>query len=510
MIAQTDHIETYNAVTYMKNSIITALFCSFLTLSSWAQSTAISPEGFSISGQIKGNRDSTLVLAHWYGKNTFIPKDTAKVDSQGKLVFSGKNALPEGLYLIVAPLNRDIGLHLILTDDQQFSFATDTASLVKHMHITGSAENELFYAYQQQLSQLSDQAQSLTNQKKVRTDAASTAPFTQQMKELQKKATDSRTKFLTDHASTFTVKLLRASAEPDVSLAPKAANGRPDSVWVFNYFKSHFWDDFDFSDERLIRTPFLQSKLDRYLKELTVQLADSLIKEADFVVNKAIAGKSKEVKSYTIYYITSQYERPSVVGTEGLFVHMFETYYATGIMPVSDSSTLKSIGERVAAMKPNLAGKFFVNPVVSDTLGRPVTFKTIQSDYTVVFFYSPTCGHCRESAPKLAKFADEYKQKGVTVVAIAIDQDPKEWKKFVREFKLGNVLNGFDFAHRTDYRHQYDIFTTPTVYILDKNKKILAPKLPADNIEDFILFHKRQHSPSSTTKSSLNPLLKKA
>ena len=52
------------------------------------------------------------------------------------------------------------------------------------------------------------------------------------------------------------------------------------------------WDDFDFSDERFVRTPFLQSKIERYIKELTVQVPDSLIKEADFMVNKAIAGKN--------------------------------------------------------------------------------------------------------------------------------------------------------------------------------------------------------------------------
>ena len=280
----------------------------------------------------------------------------------------------------------------------------------------------------------------------------------------------------------------------------KAANGRPDSVWVFNYFKQHFWDNFDFSDERFVRTPFLQNKIERYIKELTVQTPDSLIKEADFLVNKAIAGKNKEVKYYTIYYITSQYEQPKVIGTEALFVHMFEKYYATGVMTVSDSSTLKAIGERVASIKPNLVGKVMATPVISDTLRRPIAFQTIKADYTVVFFYSPTCGHCRDYAPKLQKFVDAYKGKGIEVVAIAIDQSPEEWKKFIKEFKLGNAINGYDFTYRTDYRHQYDVFTTPTVNVLDKNKKILAHKLPAEQIEDFIQFNKRQQAAAQAAK----------
>lgn len=478
----------------MKNFLILALLGLFLANNVRAQSTSTStqPNGFKITGRIQGLKDTTCVLAHYFGAGQYIPKDTARVDANGNLVFEGKNKLPEGLYIAVTPKSRYV--ELLMTDDQNFSFETDTANFIKHMKVTGSKENELFYAYQQELGNFYDEAKAIEVEKKIRNDATSAALATQKLNELQKKAQDYRDQFSKENKGTFAVKLIKASAEPDVPPAPKAANGRPDSVWVFNYFKSHFWDDYDFSDERFVRTPILQRKIDRYLKELTVQSADSLIQTADFMVNKAKAGKSKEVLSYVIWYTTSQYERPKVMGTDGLFVHMFEKYYATGIMPVSDSSTIKTIGERVKTLKPLLVGKILPSPNVSDTLRRPIAFQNLKSDYTVVFFYDPHCGHCRESAPKIKKFVDTYKGKGVDLVAIAIDQSPDEWKKFIREFKLGNAINGYDFTSRTDYRHQYDVWTTPTVYVLDKNRKILARNLPVEQIEDFVLFHKRQQA----------------
>ena len=481
----------------MKNLLLTVLLgFAYLPVAN-AQSTPAKPDsGFKIMGHINGLKDTTCVLAHYFGATQYIPKDTARVDGAGNLVFEGRKTLPEGLFIVVTPKHGYI--ELLITDDQQFSFDTDTASVVKNMKVTGSKENEVFYTFQQKLSSLSDEAQALNLQKKLRNDATSAAMVNKQLSDLQKQANDYRTQFLKDNDGTFAVKLLTASADPEIPPAPKASNGRPDSVWVFNYYKNHYWDGLDFSDERFVRTPIFQKKVERYIKELTVQVPDSLIKEADFLVNKAIAGKNEEVKYYAIYYITKEYEQPKVIGTEALFVHMFEKYYKTGVMTVSDSSTLKAIGERVASMKPNLVGKTMATPVISDTLRRPINFPAIKADYTVVYFYSPTCGHCRDSAPKLQQFVDKYKGKGIEVVAIAIDQSPEEWKKFIKEFKLGNAINGYDFTYRIDFRHQYDVFTTPTVNILDKDKKILAHKLPSEQIEDFILFHKRQQAAAAT------------
>jgi thiol-disulfide isomerase/thioredoxin len=493
----------------MKNLLLIALFALFLIPTTWAQSASEAPAGgYRIVGRVAGMKDTTAILAHYFGSTQYIPKDTARIDASGNMAFDGKKPLPEGLYLVVLPKKGN--LQFIITDDQQFSFETDTANVIKAMKVTGSKENELFYDYQQKLNKLSEEAQALNIQKKIRNDATSTAMVNKQLTDLQKQAQADRTKFLADNSNTFVAKMFKASAEPEVPTAPKASNGRPDSIWTFNYFKNHFWDDFDFADERFVRTPFLQGKIERYVKELTMQVPDSLIKEADFLVNKAIAGKNTEVKYYTIYYITSQYEQPKVIGTEGLFVHMFEKYYKTGVMPVSDSSTLKAIGERVASMKPNLVGKVMVPPVISDTLRRPINFQNVKADYTVVFFYSPTCGHCRDSAPKLKKFVDDYKGKGIEVVAIAIDQSPEEWKKFIREFKLGNAINGYDFTARTDYRHQYDVFSTPTVNVLDKDKKIIAHKLPPEQLEDFILFYKRQHADKAPKKAAVAPANAKA
>ena len=146
----------------MKHALlIIALLTGFPdTISAQTASNA----GFQIEGRIRGLRDTTVVLAHYFGYNQYIPKDTARIDSAGRFVFSGKN-LPGGLYLVIAPKKRM--LELVLFGDvaetdkpvaPQFSFDTDTLGLVAKMHVTGSADNEAFYTYQQQMLAYGDEA----------------------------------------------------------------------------------------------------------------------------------------------------------------------------------------------------------------------------------------------------------------------------------------------------------------------------------------------------------------
>src|SRR5688572_3751010 len=104
---------------------------------------------YNIRIHIKGlPKDSTVILAHYYGKVQYIPKDTAIIDANSTIQFTGKNALPGGVYLIVFPKGY---MEFLVTDDahQNFSLDTDLDNLVLHMKVKGSEDNHIFYGFQQ-------------------------------------------------------------------------------------------------------------------------------------------------------------------------------------------------------------------------------------------------------------------------------------------------------------------------------------------------------------------------
>ena len=483
----------------MKKGLIAMLSLGLLTILTNGMAAA---QGYKIEATLVGLKDTSCILGHYnYSGQQFIAKDTARADATGRMVFEGRENLPGGLYLILLPGQQKLVQVVYSGKETNFSLKTDTSSIVKSMVVKGSEDNRIFYEYQQALNRIMDEVEVLNREKKLKSDnAGATTVADQKIKDLQQEFTNYQQKFLQDHKASFTVKLLKASMDPTIPPAPTLANGKKDSLWVFDYYKTHYWDNFDLADERMLRTPFVQPKLERYAKDLIVQVPDSIIKDADALIKKTAA--NKELKSRIIYYFTSEYENPKIVGTEGVFVHMAEKYYLTGEMDVSDDAK-KRIGERVASMKPLLVNRVIPDLKLTNPSQQPISIHGIKSDYTVLFLYSPSCGHCKEAAPKLKEFYEANKAKGVKVLAIATEQKPEDWQKFIKEYKLEELLHGYDYTNKIDYRTQYDVFSTPTIYVLDKNKKIIARRMPIEQLDDFFNFYLKNKAKEGTKSASV-------
>ncbi len=439
-------------------------------------------QGYRIEATIKGIRDSAFVLGH-YNRNAtlFVPKDTARADANGKVVFEDKTTLPGGLYVILFPGNQKMIELIYSGKETSFALEADTADVNTSIKVTGSKENELFYDYRKELAKGSKEIEALSKQ--------STPEAQARIRTIQDGFGTYRKKLLSENNGTFTAQLLKMSSDPEIPAAPKLANGKTDSMWVFNYYKAHYWDNFDFSDPRLINTPFLEPKMERYFKNLVVQTPDSIIKDADMIIKKVSV--NKDVKAWTVFYITNQYENPKTVGTEAVWVHMANKYYLSGEMGVTDD-VKKRISEKVTTMKDLLVNKTFPALTLTDLTGKKVSVQAIDANYTVLFFFAPSCGHCKEASPVLKAFYEKNKANGIKVMAISTEHNMEEWKSFVKTYHLDGLINGYDALNQIDFNRKFDVVTTPTIYILDKNKKIIARKMPVEQIEDFLNYYQNK------------------
>ena len=163
----------------------------------------------------------------------------------------------------------------------------------------------------------------------------------------------------------------------------------------------------------------------------------------------------------------------SIMGYDAVFVHMVEKYYMTNQAFWVSPANIEKIKNRALQLKGLLLGNKIPNLTAQDTSNVYQSLYNVKAKYTVLFFWDPSCGHCQKETPLLKALYDSLKYKGLEVFAFCTVPDIKAWKKFIIDHKL-NWINVMDMQNVTGFHGTYDISTTPIIYLLDENKKILA------------------------------------
>ena len=471
----------------MKKSFSLVIFFALFLFEISAQDKT----GYHISIKMNGiSPDKFVHLAHYYGYNQYLKVDSAKVEN-GILHFKGLEPLKGGIYLIVLSPAKYYDI-IVSGKESEFTVEADTTDFVKSVKFIGSKENDILFSYRKFLSDKSEEAMVLQKTMQMQNDPVSAELNRAKMKNLQEEVNSYMKKVVLLNEGTFAGKIIKANLEPEIPKeAPLLANGKRDSTFLFREYKKKFFENIDFSDERMLRTPFIQSKVEKYFKDLVYQQTDSINVEADKVLK--LAKQNKDVYRYVLWMTTNKYENIDIVGLDGVFIHLAEEYYLKDADWL-DSTQKAKFKERVDILKPIQTGKIMPAMILSDTLGLETSLDKIKAKYTIVYFYSPDCGHCKDHAPELVKYYDENKDKGIEILNVAVDYDLEKIKKFVSTYKTGKMNNLWDAKRRYVFRNKYDIYSTPTSYILDSEKRILGKRIPIEEFNKFIAFHEKKQN----------------
>lgn len=428
--------------------------------------------GHSIRVTLKNFHGGQLYLGNYFGKQTYIV-DSADMSEQGTAVFEGKDALPGGIYFVLLPQKKKY-FEMLVDRQQHFNIAADTTDQFSHNQFKGSEDNALFSAYN---SFLRKQQYRIDSASKAGADSAGLQPLQNQIGKLVQQY---REKFLQQHPNTLLALIFRAMQDPVVPT--QKAN---DSAFAYHYFRSHYWDKIDFADGRIVRTPVLETRLQRYFTQLVPPVSDSVNQAADQLLKKA--GANKEVFKFVLWWLTYHYETSPYMGMDAVFVHLVEQYYMTGKAYWLTKEQSQKIINRASQIAPNLIGNVAPNLTLKTIDLKPVSLWDIRAKYTLLVFWDPTCGHCQIVVPEIdSAYEKTWKKEGVSVVGMLAGGTQEQWKDFVQKNHLQDWINVWDADKTTNYRRLYDVYMTPVVYLLDEKKKILAKKLDVKQIDDFL------------------------
>lgn len=472
---------TMKLTTYMRGLFL-SLLCCLLCSPAVAQKKDADkqlPRGYNLTLTVKGGDDTVMYMGYYYVGKTYAV-DTARVDKKGRFVFASKTmVLRPGMYFFTNPSGNYVEF-IVYNEAPNFVFETESRSWNDCMKVKGSKENELFYDYHRANKRLYNV---LDSARQVKTDEEAFKAF---YKKCQHELDSLKLGIIENNPERFLSLMMNATRDPKVPTAD--STGRTLSQRErYEYYMNHYFDYMALDNDAMVRTPdavFHKRVMDYLDKNLKNAGPEVIIEYVDKMIDRSIP--SKEVFKYLVHTITERYLQSNIMSYDAIYVHLVKKYFATELNYWSAPSVIDEQMKRANTWEHLLIGKTAPDLMLHDADGTWHTLSGLRHKYTLLVFWSPTCGHCKTVIPELYKKYSQYKEQ-CDIGSFCILSEPDEetypkWHRFIKD-------NGLDWLNldggeaNIDWHEVYDVITTPQIYLLDKDKKILAKKLNADSFE---------------------------
>jgi thiol-disulfide isomerase/thioredoxin len=439
-------------------------FGILLSLSSNAQT-------HSINGTINGLSNSNVYLLQISGEN-HKTVDTAFTTQEGSFEFKLQKDFPMGMYAIFDGTNTMIEL---IYNNENIRFISSGSQSEDNVQIIESIENLIWYDYlylkgfnQYKLEVIES---ILLN---YPPDDEYYALSKTKYEEIQDLITNRSLELANNNPETFSAKLILVDK-------PNFAPSELDDNSKQEYLIKHHFDNTDFSDSLLLRSNILTSKIVKYLGLYQrpglsqEQLENRLLFAVDSILDRAIV--NQQVYEAVVSFLIKGFE---TIGFERGLIHIAEQNQLEELCVNTEKKA--ELENRMDLIKKLAVGKIAPDFNATDINKKSIQLSKINSDKTILIFWASWCPHCLEVMPVLKEYYNSTSREELEIIAISIDENEKDFLNAVESHSLiwKNIaeLKGWNGTIVS----QYGINATPSIFILDKDKKILAKPTNKDNL----------------------------
>ena len=217
---------------------------------------------------------------------------------------------------------------------------------------------------------------------------------------------------------------------------------------------AHFWDGIEAFDGPTDDNPVLASQLDFYFDKMVAPLPDSITLEITRLIERTESNTG--LRDFILWHLLEKYEHPEYMSQDQVFVWLYDQYFSKLEIKDLHETNLAMIQEKAERLR-RLA-LFNVAPDIR--FGDSINLHSVESEYTVLFFFDSSCDFCLQERKELDSVCATLPE--ITVIAIDMSSD---------DARINDVFN------------LYDIESKPLIYVLDRDKRIIAKKIQAKQIE---------------------------
>ncbi|TBX66635.1 DUF5106 domain-containing protein [Flavobacterium silvisoli] len=471
---------------------------------------------YEITINLKNCKDTLAYLTFYQMDKTMI-KDTCTSIKNGKIVFKGKGKLDKGIYSLVSQ-QKSIFFDFFIDDDtQKLELASEIGeNMLKELKALNSARENEFFDYIRFITKQNKDFQEIKQKTVLQTKKDTLALADVQVK-FEKNIADYEENFLSKNKGTYIADVVNIKLEKVLKNIPKNKDVKSDDMAAFTYYRNHYWDAVNFHDEGTIRNPFFFKKIKKYFDSVIPIQPDSVCVQIDKMMKRTTPGSL--FNKLLLAHFTYTYETSEIMGFDKVFVYLSDNYFKTGkAKGVYDDDVIERIIKRADKLKPLLIGApaqdlfmikaedfdkmkqmgfenaknseemtnvFYKN--VNEVNKMFVKLSDVKATYTLLIFWDVDCGHCQKEIPKLLTVYDELlkEHKDIKVYSVYMQHEGEKYLKYIAEHQLP-WINVYDGAHYNNAVEKYDVYSTPVIYLLDKDKIIRAKRISVDSIKKII------------------------
>ncbi|MGW8314378.1 MAG: thioredoxin-like domain-containing protein [Bacteroidales bacterium] len=471
-----------------------------LFLLPWLFSAVLHGQGYRIEVSMAGLNRDTLILGEYF-TTRMVPLDTILLDEKGTGTFTGEEPLVGGMYLVY--IDPGHYFDMLIGDDQELKLFADTSDLNGTLRFEGSEDNRIFLEYKGFLQQKREELQQYQSEMAMATEAEQNQILEKQ-KSINREMEAYMDGIQARHPDLFVSEFIGATREPVPPEEMLTGDRRTDDSLRYFYYREHYFDRFDPFNVRLLHTPLYESKVMNYITRAVPQHPDSLTVAVDFLLGGARG--NEELYRYLLITLFNHFAESKYMGMDVVYFHIAEQYYLPDAT-WSSEEFLAKLEENLEKNKPTLIGKTAPNVVMreippehfamamQDTaikrdphIGQDFFINSVDADFTILYFWEADCSHCQKTTPELHEVYERLKDKNVKVIAVHVInsiEGKEKWIDFVNEHDMEDWINCWS-PYSNDFRKIYNLQSYPQLFILDRDKKIVAKRVTPEQAEKII------------------------
>lgn len=248
-----------------------------------------------------------------------------------------------------------------------------------------------------------------------------------------------------------------------------------------------FWDGIEAFDGPTDENPILASQLDFYFDKMVAPLPDSITLEISRLIERTES--NPDLRDFILWKLLDKYQHPEYMAQDQVFVWLYDKYFSQLKIKDLNSSNLALIRDKAEAFR-RLA---LFNHAPNFTINDSADLHSVESKYTVLFFFDHDCDLCHQEMLDLDSVCTMHPE----ITVLAIDMNPESSSDSSGGFEIRPKGNGDlkspihtrRITNPSELIGLYDIETTPLLFVLDRDKRIIGKKIRARQIPFILKSH---------------------